>query len=449
MTPVTPGATTRGIEVIGLTWALGIGYLTSAYFVCYIVHLSIATGIVLSLVISCLLTGATLRGTRTRRPMTGHTQEARVYTYLRAAALCCAALPVVIMTWMSVRSPLAGWDGWSIWAFKGVAFAQGGPPMSYFRDPTTLHTHPDYPLNLPLAESILFHLPTPFALPLATLLGPACFAALLCIFYAGLARIYGLLFAAVGTAILTTIPIFVDNVPAGGADVPLCLYAGGAATYLLVWWTRGEIRDAVLAALLAGGAAWTKKEGLAIAVVILGVAVVYEVVARRRNHGVSFGCRIAALCTACAIPLPWFLFVRMQHPLPRDFDPVTVTTLGNHLDRLPHLVVLVGQQMVTWGNWGAFWIVLGCAIVWNGRRLAAPGRALAALLATQVGVYVVVFVFSNWQPYDAHAQGTLDRLLLQATPLAVLVLLACVHRSACAGAIHQTPSDGVDGVVPA
>jgi len=441
---MTPGATTRGIEAIGLTWALGMGYLTSAYFVCYIARLSTPIGIALALVISCLLTGATLLGTRTRRPMIGRIQEARVFTYMRAAALCCAALPVVTMAWMSVRSPLAGWDGWSIWAFKGVAFAQGGPPIGYFRDPTTLHTHPDYPLNLPLAESMLFHLPASFALPLATLLGPACFAALLCLFYAGLARIYGLLFAAVGTAMLATIPIFVDNVPAGGADVPLCLYAGGAATYLLVWWTRGEMRDAVLAALLAGGAAWTKKEGLAIAVAILGVAVVYEVIARRRNHGASFGRRVTALCPACAIPLPWFLFVHIQHPLPRDFGPVTLSILGNHLDRLPHLAALVGQQMVTWGNWGPFWIVLGCAVSWNGCRLAAPSRALVLLLAAQVGVYIMVFVFSNWQPYDAHARGTLDRLLLQATPLAVLALLTCVHRSTCAGAIHETPSGSVD-----
>jgi len=43
-----------------------------------------------------------------------------------------------------------------------------------------------------------------------------------------------------------------------------------------------------------------------------------------------------------------------------------------------------------------------------------------------------VFEFSNWQPYVAHAQGTLDRLLLQATPLACLTLIACAHQTKAA-----------------
>jgi hypothetical protein len=47
----------------------------------------------------------------------------------------------------------------------------------------------------------------------------------------------------------------------------------------------------------------------------------------------------------------------------------------------------------------------------------------------QIALYTVVFVFSNWQPYVPHAQGTLDRLLLQALPTAVILLVSLLGES--------------------
>jgi hypothetical protein len=36
---------------------------------------------------------------------------------------------------------------------------------------------------------------------------------------------------------------------------------------------------------------------------------------------------------------------------------------------------------------------------------------------------VAAFVFSDWQPYTAHVQTSLDRLLVQTVPLALLLLV--------------------------
>lgn len=418
--------TTAIVEAIGLGWALGLAYLTAVYFICYLAALPMVACVTIAVVMACLLTVVTVRLTVLPRFATNTAQLSRATMYGRLAAGACAMLPLAATVWMAVRSPLAGWDGWSIWAFKAVAFADGGLTLGYFRDPTTLHTHPDYPLNVSIAESLALHLPNGLALPLATLLGPACFAALLCLVYSGLARLYGASAAAVGTAMLAAVPIFVYNVPAAGADVPLSLYTGGSATYLLLWWTYRWRRDAVLACLMAGSAAWTKKEGLAIAAVTLGVYVGFELWSVWRQRRLPRGVAAMPLMTALAIPLPWLLFVRIAHPLPRDFDPVALATLILHLGRLPRVALLVGQQMLVWDNWGPFWIVLAIALLARGRYLSPAGRALIVLLGGQIGLYIGVFAFSNWQSYMVHAQGTLDRLLLQATPLAVLCLVACV-----------------------
>jgi hypothetical protein len=252
-----------------------MAYLTATYFTCYLCGLSVALCTIIAAAVACVLTGATLA--RVRLPRQAYAPPGpRATSYIGLVALGCTILPVAIMAWMAVRSPLAGWDGWSVWAFKARAFAEGGPALAYFGDPITLHTHPDYPLNLPIAESLLFHLPGSMSLPLVTLLGPACFGALLCLVFAALERVYGQETAAIGVAILGGIPIFLYNAPGAGADVPLCLYTGGAAVYLLAWWSHGLRRDAVL----AGGAAWTKKEGLAVAAITVVVFIGYELLRR-------------------------------------------------------------------------------------------------------------------------------------------------------------------------
>lgn len=414
------------VEAIGLGWALGLAYLTAVYFVCYLAALPVVACAAIAVVVACLLTAVTVKLAMLPRSAASMARQSRATIYGRLVAAACALLPLVATVWMAVGSPLAGWDGWSIWAFKAVAFADGGPALSYFRDATTLHTHPDYPLNVSIAESLALHLPSGIALSLATLLGPACFAALLCLVYSGLTRLYGVGVAVIGTAVLAALPIFVYNVPAAGADVPLSLYMGGSAIYLLLWWTYRRRRDAVLACLLAGGAAWTKKEGLAIAAVVLSVYMGFELWSAWRHRRLPRGAAAMPLLAALAIPLPWLLFVRLVHPLPRDFDPVTLTTLIHHLGRLPRVALLVGQQMLVWDNWGPFWIVLAVVLILRARYLAPAGRALIVLLGGQIGLYIGVFAFSNWQSYVAHAQGTLDRLLLQATPLAVLNLVVCV-----------------------
>jgi hypothetical protein len=170
------------------------------------------------------------------------------------------------------------------------------------------------------------------------------------------------------------------------------------------------------------------------------VFVGYELVRWRGWRKETMGRVLAPLSAAAAVPLPWLLFLHYAQPLPRDFGPVTLTALLQHLDRLPRVASLMGQQMLTFSNWGPFWLVLGLTLAVGGRRLPAPGWGLVALLAAQLGLYVGVFEFSNWHPYVAHAQGSLDRLLLQATPLACLTLCTCVQRTrAVARRDHAAP----------
>ena len=352
-------------------------------------------------------------------------------------ALAVVAAVTAHAAWLALRAPLSAFDAWSLWAFKARMFLLGGPRPSYFHDPATLQTHPDYPLNLPLAEAALFRLPG--GLSLAALLGPACLAALLLLLFAGLARLHGRGVAALGVTALALLPALTAQSAGGDADVPLALYAGGAALYLLLWWRFRRPADAMLMALLAGGAIWTKKEGLAVAALLLLAYIAGELwpvgMRRKRAWGIA-----RTIPCALALPLPWLLCTRAVHPTGRDFLPFTIGVFMAHLDRLPHIAVFFALQMLDFANWSLLWLVLAGCVLLAWRRLDGAGRGALLLLLGQLALYMLAFVFSDWQPYTDHLRTSLDRLLVQAAPLAVVALL---EAAVALGARRARPAECV------
>lgn len=433
-------------EAIGLGWALALALFTGCCFALYLLGVPFAAAILPALAVTAggaILCCLKLWAARCEESVTTLVANGAA----SAAVLGVIALQVALAARTAWHAPFSAFDAWSVWAFKARMFAMGGPRAGYFRDPTTLHTHPDYPLNLPLAEAALFRLPGALGYHLAALLGVACFATLLLLFFAGLTRLYGGRGGALGTVVLAFVPALALQAPGGNADVPLALYGGGASLYLLLWRRLRRPIDGVIMGLLAGGAIWTKKEGSIIAALVLLVFVVGEAGRRdlpapARLIGVT-----RAIVAAAVLSLPWLLFMRVAHPLGRDFLPLTPAVFLAHAGRLPHIAALFGLQMLDVENWSALWVALAGALFVFGRRLSASGWLLLLVLCAQIGAYMTSFVFSDWQPYIAHVQTSVDRLLIQAAPLAVLVLVEAVETRASRRAMRPAPPDRVDRMV--
>jgi len=408
------------LEALGLGWAGGLALFTSLIFAFYVAGVTgtAAIGIALLLALVSTAVGMSVVVMLRRRTLP---DDGGIGRGAILVGLTIAGLPTLLSVWMALSSPLAGWDGWAIWAFKARMFAMGGPATGYFHDHLTAYTHPDYPLNLPLAEAALFHLPSPLGVQLAALLGPTCMAVLILLFYIGLIRLYGGRTAALATGILAAIPALPRQAAAGYADVPLTMYLGAATLYLLLWWRQRRLVDAIAMGVLAGGAIWTKNEGLSIAVLL---ALFYGVAEIRRRTDARSWQRIAPLTAMIVLPIPWLAFSRLTHPVDAgDFLALTPATVVGNLNRLPEIIVYIARQMADWHNWSLFWVVLTAALLISARRLPNPARGLLALLLLQLAIYVASYMFSSWRPYTLHIETSEDRLLLQSLPLALLLLI--------------------------
>ncbi len=441
----------RRDEAVGLCCALGLALFTTLSFLLYLVHWSGVGAVLAALAVTLLVLVLGVRALAAARrtdAVPGHGASepvggGRLEAVIVAAGLGLAIVQVAYSGLLAARAPFAAWDAWSFWALKAFMFTSGGPPQGYFHDPLTLYTHPDYPLNLPLAAAALFRIPGQIGVVLAALIGPACFGALLLLLYAGLTRLYGRATAALAVGALSFVPALPVQAASGNADAPLAMYTGAATLYLLLWWRLRRPADALLMGLLAGGAVWTKREGLPVAALLLAAYMGELLRARESRHGSGATqpklthnsraskrawIRIAGVIAASVVvPLPWLLFCLIVRPLGRDFLPFTPSVFLAHAGRLPHIVTLFLLQMLDFANWGLLWLLLAVLLVVAARRLPPSGRGLLLLLLGQVGLYMLSFVFSDWQPYTAHVQTSLDRLLLQAVPPALLLLVDAAH----------------------
>jgi len=413
-------------EAIGLAAMVGMALYTALAFALYLCGLPYGTAALLALppVLGVLLVGGRALRTARRDERPPRDDGPRLAV---VAGPVVMALQVAVAAWGAIRAPFGSWDAWSFWELKARMFAAGGPPRGYFHDPVIVYTHPDYPLNLPLAEAALLRIPGPAGNLAAALLGVALFAALLLLFQHGLRRLYGRATAALGTAILALVPALPLQAAGGDADVPVAAYAGAATLYLLLWWRKRRPADLLLAGLLAGGAAWTKREGLPIAALVLLAVAVGEALARGKPARERAGAVAVAALGAVAVLLPWLLFVALTHPIGTDFMPLTPAVLLANLGRVPSIAVRFLLETFVVSNWSLLCVVLAAVLVMGARRLSGPGRGLLLLLAAQLGVYASVYLFSGWASYTLHIQASLDRLYAQAAPLAVLVLVEAVR----------------------
>lgn len=402
------------VEVVALAWAIGLATFTALAFVLYLAGVRYPEAVWPALALALVIVGvAGLFLGRSRARHLG--PSGGLLPWIMGAGI--VALPTTYAFWLAFSAPIYGWDGWAIWALKARMIDAGGPPLSYFHDPVTQFSHPGYPLNLPFAEAALFQVPGQWGTDLSALVGPICLMALLLLFAVGLNRLYGTTTALLGTLALGSVPAFLPQAASGFADVPLTMYVGASALYLLLWWKLRRTADALVFGLLCGAAIWTKREGLVLVALLL-LAYLYAEFTRRP---LRWRTALPVLASA-ALPLPWLAFLLVVHPIEGDFLPLTWRVFVTNIGRLPTILSGILHEMLSLDYWSTLWVMIVIVVLTHTRMTSMAWRLLL-LLGVQIGVYAFFYVFSSWNPYTAHITASISRLLLQVVPLTVLLLI--------------------------
>ena len=348
--------------------------------------------------------------------------EAMAVAALALAAIALAAALVA----RTVASPHGSWDAWAIWNLRARFLLRAGADWRFaFADVSGSHV--GYPLLLPLVVARLWSFCG--ETPLAPALVAATFTlGAVAIVAAAVAVRAGVLAGAAAGLLLTGTEAFVKWGPSQCADVPLAALVSAAAALLVL--DRDPARPSgaslALAGTFLGLAAWTKEEGLLLAVTFAG----WTVVSRGGWR------RLLVLGAGAALPaLAWLHFraaiaPRLAAAFTAGQTPSSIA--GRILDPVRWGVILKSAAHLLPGRSLPLPLVAVAVALLLGARLREARRSpvVAPLLAAIAGCLVVYA--STPEPLEWLIATSLERVLLQPWPALVLGLLALVPARAAA-----------------
>lgn len=337
-----------------------------------------------------------------------------------AAALVLVDLGLLVT---GILRSEVGWDGLFVWGIKArYFFLSGGVPQPYFTDLSREWSHIDYPFLLPISEALVYRAA---GTPDERLIMVVIAAFVLCLVVllhelVRTARGEGMALTAV--LLLLTLPAIWSFAEQGMADLPLavCLLAGGG---LVARWLErpARLRQLLLGAFLMTLAVWVKREGLMVWLAA-GIAVgLWSLAASVRARRLLWRPVLCYLAPATVL-VPWLADLYLHHVVDRNYVRPSLAWLVQHGDRLPVLAHALEAQLTRAADWGVAWLLLAAVLLLN-PPLRSAGRALLLwLLVAHLLSLPFIYTFSTWVPYTDHVASSIDRLVLQVVPLALLLL---------------------------
>ena len=427
--------------------AVGLAFLAGVSFNCLIGIVLLVVGLSFTLPVFVVLALATaavglgvrrgwLRTLRWPRGLRATArQRARAASFLDWVGVAAVVGFVVYAAYgfaAAAVKPLSEWDSWSIWGRKATAlFYDGSLPVDMFTRPVYGFMHPDYPLLVPLYESIQFRsmggidtqsIHAQFWLLLVTFVWA--------VLYLGARR--GALRSWLPLTLAAAVaPGVYSQLLTGYADIPMAIFLGLGVLLLAEWLQLADARLLALAVLFLGAAANTKNEGLVSATLALVVAGAIVVFGRRRPQLRTYAYAGAGYLAAI---LPWRLWV-LAHHLPASEIPygkvLRPSYLSDRADRIWPSVQSVYTQLIDQNTW-LYVLPLACALA-IASVISHRRRDLAAFFFATGALYFLVVIWVDWvssvEPLSVFLQTSSYRLVAALMAISLAAVLEFVAPS--------------------
>jgi hypothetical protein len=406
---------------------LGIGFASVGGYVAWSLHAprgAYATGDAIAWCAVAVAAGEGLRRRGAHRSLLLLSRPDRGSAVALAALAAALAATVVFAVAFADRHPWGLGDAIAIWNLRAAELWRTwkGDHGLAFAIPAS---HPDYPVLLPASVARLWAYAgreapdAGFAIALAFVLGGTL--ALAAAAWAVRGPAAG---AVAGCGLLGTAGWHLVGAWQI-ADVPLAAFLLLALALLLVAEDdRVDVRGATLLAGAAlGCAAWTKNEGLLLALVVVATRLAADLVSKGRRETLR---RIVRLAVGAAVPL--FALAAFRERVPASANDLVAGSLGGAaLARMvePGRLAAVLHGMLDGFlalGWGAAVLLVLLLVLRPSPSRLARSAGFQALLLALLG-YVAVFLATP-KPLAWHLETAANRLLLHLWPSTVLLLVA-------------------------
>ena len=361
-----------------------------------------------------------------------HWEKGDGWMILPLAVIVAAA---ALMMMGAISSPLMDWDAFAIWVFKAKVLTHEAlrPPPAYFHDLTLSYSHLDYPLMVPFLTAGAYAAMGTVDDQTGKLVSAFLDILVVPIVYLGLRWKLQRLPSACLSALMTMLPVMFRYVGVGCADLPLTAFYAGSIFYVARWIDGKQWQDLILAILFSAFAAFTKNEGLMLALINGAVILGFCFWGGCRRARVGAAVFFAGLLAMDAAWLIWSWSLPHTH---EDYGSKLLSLqLVSHLPALKEIIPRLLFQTTKFHVWGLLWIMAGVMALLGWRALARQYVvAMWILLGLHLMSYALVFCVTPWDLAEL-MRITINRLLLHTVP--AVILLAGWHWAEMKTGHHQ------------
>jgi hypothetical protein len=407
-------------ERAGVAYILGTGVASMAWLLAAPLYGVIPAVVAVSTVAWTVAAAGFIRRIEQIRPSADGPRR-----WWMAPAAALVLIQIVALAYAAMRSDL-GFDALFNFELRArLAFesdTRGQIPLAFFADESRAWAHPRYPLLVPFAEFWIYAWLGRVDQHLVKVLFPLFYVALACTLGGAVRRLTNTGTALLAVAALGSLPplTVIPGAISGYAEVPLASAIVAATACALAGLKSGSRHAFWLAGALAAVAAWTKVEGIILAV-CLGVAI--SIIAGRRAAPL--------ILLPLAVVVPWGVFQQVWGMPETDFPSLSPLVALANVERVPAIVRLTARELITPGHWGLLWpsvallVVAGLAY----RTLRDVHAVLASVVIVPVCIYAASYLFSSWTDIEGHVRTSFVRLLVPLAPIAIIFVAAQLSRS--------------------
>ncbi len=411
-------------ERLSLSYGLGLGFVSLGMLIMSIFGLRLNLINILAPWVGYTLVSRLYHRRRSGRRPAGRVLVFRMPAGMRAIDYFLIFGVGVELSYAFFRAlikPIESYDAVAIYAIKAKMIYLAGSITGYVLDNAVRYfPHPDYPLNIPIAEAFGYIFMANMNDLLVKALFPIFFAALLCITYSAVRRIGTRSYALLFTFILASIPQVNAYAQNAYLDLVLSFYCFASAIFIFKWMqdTKGW-GCLMISAAMAGLGGWTKNEGLMYCGVNILVICMFAGIDRAMPISGKIKIIAVYIATLCAISLPWALIkanlgIANDEIDMRNINPVY---LAGHIGRIGPVLYEFQKEFFGPKKWNIFWPSCAITMAFAYKRLFTGVRMyIAAYIALAIIGYIVFYIVS-YVDVRFFAGKTWSRFLVHFLPI--------------------------------
>lgn len=318
--------------------------------------------------------------------------------------------------------PIESYDAIAIYAIKAkIFYLAKSIPADFFSNLALHFPHPDYPLNIPLSETLVYLFLGNLNDQLVKILFPLYFIGILVMLYYAIRRFASNNYSLIFTFLLASVPQFNAYATNGYLDLPLAYYYFLSTLFLFRWFkNEDEIQFLLLSAVMVSLSAWTKNEGLmycAINIILILIFFMLEHKMTRRE----LSCLAVYIGMILIIQLPWLWVKWAAHLANSDIGPIDIDSfnLAKLLHKAGSIVYEFQRQIFGPKKWNILWPLVLFILISNYKKaFSKEQRYITISLSLTVLGYIFFYMVSQVE-IDYFLRKTWSRFLIHFLPIII------------------------------